>query len=150
MLTSPIEKSREAAFRNVNTPGHSGNSSSIIVRCSFVLAFRTSSTSEVSALLFSAIKHSLDERPVVHAKCTEIHFLCKVDGVFLKNFLVGVHLDHLVVNDDAVEVEEEGFDHFRFKSSDFSATISRAQISDLPLRISVNRRSVIQIKNLRS
>src|SRR6185369_451318 len=70
-------------------------------------------------MFFRALKHRLHKRSVVHAERTHVGLLGDLDLMAAQHFLVSLHLNCFVVDDDAVEVEEDGFDHLRcaFKSS---------------------------------
>src|ERR1041385_1369253 len=69
--------------------------------------------------LLRALKHRLNKRPVIHAERTHVRLLGEIDLMAAQHFLVRLHLNVFVVDDDAVEVEEDGFDHLgcAFKSS---------------------------------
>ena len=65
----------------------------------------------VRQLAARALEGRAHEGHVVHAERVEILLLGLLDSLLLQGLAEGTHVQRLVVNDDAVEVEEDGLNH---------------------------------------
>src|ERR1041384_2518082 len=61
--------------------------------------------------LLRVLKHRTDKRPVVHTESAKIQLLSEINLMALEYLLVGLHLNGFVVDDDAVKVKQDGFEH---------------------------------------
>src|ERR1041385_2323854 len=112
------------------------------------LRFKDTFEDTVRHSLLSAVEHCLYECPVVHSQRTEIPFLSKIDVVLLQDFFVSSHLDSFIVDDDAVEVEEYGFDHWSWAFGLWSLMRSRWK-TQRPKTKSISESPILLLKQLR-